>query len=1481
MKKATYIFLMMTAGIAVQAQTSTTDPKFVSPNSYVYSSVQDGSTLYLGGSFTGVGYNCGNAAFYDQGSDIPKHDMPFINGTTNAIVPDNNGGWYVGGAFTVTINANIFQNLVHIKSNKTVDTVFQASTDNVVRALILDGTILYVGGSFTAIKSVTRHYLASVNKTNGNVQSFNPNLDNVVYSLSSKDTLLIAGGAFTMQGNNPRYYLAVFNKNTGLLLKNYPGANSYVYETFPYGNTVYAGGSFTYSGKKTGYAVKMQGTSANPNYDFPLVNGTVYVCLKDFSGGWYVGGAFSKVGIYNISNLAHIKSNNTVDTAFAPNPDNVVRALAIKNSSSTTLYVGGSFLNIGGSARNYCAAVNKNTGVPTTWDPHVNNGVYSLFVKDTLVYLGGTFTFVDGLYKPYSVCVSTANNADVKPYYGQTNSYVYRFFNDANLLYAGGSFTETGYSSRYAAKLSTTDDKPVYNFPTTNGTVYATVADGSGGYYLGGSFTQVNNQPISYLVHVLSNNTIDATFDPVLDGTVRTLAIDGANIYAGGDFQNINGTPRVRLGGINKTNGNTLSFRVDCSSSVLTLAVKNGILYAGGQFTVIDSITREYAAAVNLATATVTTWDADPNSYVYCMTTNASGSKIYLGGSFTQLKNATARLYLGSVNNTNGTPTSWDPSLGYICRAVLLNGANAYAGGDFITASGVTRNHLAAFDTTAGNETSWNPNLNGNVHTLAVSGINIYAGGEFTMVGATERKYIAAINSSTGVATSWDPRGDGLVYSLTVDGTNIVAGGSFSFLKAYTRQYASCQNLNNYGVTTNWDPQASYIVYAFAKSGNTVYLGGEFSSVKGVTRHYAAATDSANGNVLSWNPDLNSTVFGMCVQGSNVYTGGNFTLAGTTARNYVAAFNTSTGAVASWAPEANGAIRDMAYATNLFLCGSFDFLGGGSRSYIMAFDLSTDKLTGWAPAPSYIVRAIYRYNTKVYIGGDFTSVGGTQRYYLASLNSSTGALNTWNPGLSTYNSIYDLLVINDTTYAAGNMSDVTSNYLLSFKSAGTKITTWAPMMNGAVNCLATYNGQIAAGGAFTYAKWLNTPYICAIDVNTGLAKPAFAASLGYICRALLVKGSILYAGGDFTTANSTTRTYAASFNKTTGVLQSWNPTPNNVVFDLATDGTYIYAAGQFSMMNVSARNGLASMNATGTGAVQSWNPNANAGAAFRAIYISGAKVFVGGTCSMFGAAARTNFAVVDTDAVLQSFAPNPTSAVYDITGDATNLYVAGTFTMISSTARNYLVSYLLSNNTLRSWDPNIVGTNVQAVSLLTNKVYFGGNFTSVKTTARTSLASVDNSNSAVLQSWNPVLNSAVICVSASADDIFAGGTFSETGLSTKYNYFRGYDTGPAPLVETPAGENYSALRSDNTSATEINIYPNPFNDHFFIEMNGASGKTHIEIFNSSVQVVRRDEINEMNNIIRKEYNFENLPAGLYFVNFTNSDFSKVVKVIKE
>jgi Bacterial Ig-like domain (group 2)/SdrD B-like domain/Domain of unknown function (DUF5122) beta-propeller len=153
--------------------------------------------------------------------------------------------------------------------------------------------------------------------------------------------------------------------------------------------TIYVGGSFTQVGPATGSGVPIDVVTAQKAAVFPKVNGFVYATAPDGSGGWFIGGSFTNVGGVARKNVAHIKSDGTVDGAWNPSADDQVNALAV---SSGTVYAGGRFTNIGGQTRAYIAALDASSGNTTAWSPNgANFWVNALAVSGSTVYAGGHF----------------------------------------------------------------------------------------------------------------------------------------------------------------------------------------------------------------------------------------------------------------------------------------------------------------------------------------------------------------------------------------------------------------------------------------------------------------------------------------------------------------------------------------------------------------------------------------------------------------------------------------------------------------------------------------------------------------------------------------------------------------------------------------------------------------------------------------------------------------------------------------------------------------------------------------------------------------------------------------------------------------------------------------------------------------------------------------------------------------------------------
>jgi predicted small secreted protein len=196
--------------------------------------------------------------------------------------------------------------------------------------------------------------------------------------------------------------------------------------------------------------------------------------------------------------LLHILPDNTVNPDFSPNPNSTVIALHLHGS---TLYVSGWFSQIGGQPRQYLAAIDATTGAAASWSPNPNSIVNSIIRDDNTVYVGGSFTIISGRAQNYFAMLD-ANTAEVLSLLS-VNSTVHAIEQDDDNVYLGGWFSGAqGLQARYGALLETGDDFPAMNFPGFNSTVNISIPDGSGGWYVGGSFTGVGGK--NNLLHIFT-----------------------------------------------------------------------------------------------------------------------------------------------------------------------------------------------------------------------------------------------------------------------------------------------------------------------------------------------------------------------------------------------------------------------------------------------------------------------------------------------------------------------------------------------------------------------------------------------------------------------------------------------------------------------------------------------------------------------------------------------------------------------------------------------------------------------------------------------------------------------------------------------------------------------------------------------------------------------------------------------------------------
>jgi hypothetical protein len=222
----------------------------------------------------------------------------------------------------------------------------------------------------------------------------------------------------------------------------------------------------------------------------------------------------------------------------------------------------------------------------------------------------------------------------------------------------------------------------------------------------------------------------------------------------------------------------------------------------------------------------------------------------------------------------------------------------------------------------------------------------------------------------------------------------------------------------------------------------------------------------------------------------------------------------------------------------------------------------------------------------VYVGGQFTNIGGQPRSCIAALDAVTGAATDWNPNAykDSYPAIHALALSGSIVYAGG-----------AFSSIGGKART---------NIVAL---DAATGNATDWAP----------ETDTGLYSDVFALALS---------GSLVYAGGDFSSIGGKARNGLAAIDAATGVATDWNPNPDGgegLVTALEVSGTTVFAGGGFTTMGGQTRNFLATVDAV-TGLPTAWNPNA--GSYARALVLSDTSVYVGGKFTTIGGSSRPYFA---------------------------------------------------------------------------------------------------------------------------------------------------------------------------------------------------------------------------------------------------------------
>jgi hypothetical protein len=682
-----------------------------------------------------------------------------------------------------------------------------------------------------------------------------------------------------------------------------------------------------------------------------------------------------------------------------------------------------------------------------------------------------------------------------------------------NTLYVGGKFSRlTPRSGPFvvvgggdsainagAPEFAGASSEP-HTFPADS-RVAAVVGDGSGGWFVGGSFHWVGGRDCPALAHIRSDLTLDPAWCEKL---------------AGSDVR------------------------------VSALARSNNILFIAGHFTQVGGLSRADLAAVDVATEQTTHW-APTGEFISRLASDisalaASPSTVFVGYDANVI----------AFEATTGDQTWWEqypaasrdaPS--FVYALALGNGALYVGGANLSSIGGPNRYDLAALDPKTGQATDWNPHLStrsafGGVHAIVPSGAEVYVGGDFDSIGGASREGIAALDATTGKATSWNAHLNGSVYAAALARGSLFLGGSFSAAGGASRLNAAALDLVT-GRASPWAPDPAGDVYALAPSAGRFALAGRFTGMGGVARTNLAAIDLTTDQPTPWDPSVGvhyEEVDALAVVGGRLYVAGTFRTVNGIGRAGLAAFDLQTNALDPWNPRIRGgagSVDALAVADGrLYVGGDFSSIGGRQRSDVAAFALPGGKLLPFHPRLAGVflnpVDAIAATPNTVYFSGNFERVDRQPRPGISAVDAILGRIRPgWKPSRR---------IAADLGIAAGLFSDLAL--------AGKRIYV--------VKCGGAGSALLALSAAT--GKLLPSPS------NTlnhgGIHEDECPDRVVRVGSDVVVGGSMQSVG-----ANAASLHGAAILNAATGAIERWQPDIEGAALAITGTGSDLIVGGNF------------------------------------------------------------------------------------------------------------------------------------------------------------------------------------------------------------------------------------------------------------------------------------------------------------------------------
>ena len=519
----------------------------------------------------------------------------------------------------------------------------------------------------------------------------------------------------------------------------------------------------------------------------------------------------------------------------------------------------------------------------------------------------------------------------------------------------------------------------------SGGSVKAAIPDGDGGWYIGGTFTNVGGVARPGLAHLLTDGTLDAGFVPPQLGQVRALALDAGRLYVGG-VQTLGADPWFEpfLSVLDPVTGAAFPVsypplaHTDESPAfgVIALAAAGGTLFAA--FNGDNGI----AAYDESSGALIWSQPGTPSYGEYSgpAALALAGGRLLAGG---QISTPSGSVGLEELDPATGAlvgePAIESPVSGIAAaaNAAYVLAPSSDSSGPSLWKLGLSSGKLTRLAVVAG------------ASAIAVEGTTVYVAGQVAVRGDF-RVYQFDARRVNPPARALPPvLVGGGVSALAPQGGSLLVGGSFLGTGGVKRDGLAAFDART-GSLLPWRPAVPRgRVAALASSGKAIYLAGAFKRVSGQPRIGLAAVSAIGlGKLLPWHPRLSQGSFGsLVVTEGRVFAGGSAKPHGGKASapfRHLLVFSATTGRRLPFESRI-GRVTRLAVGHRLVVAESNCNESGVASACLTAFRVGGVGRPVWRQSIGGTIDVLQARASALYFGGQFSSVDGQPRSNLAAL----------------------------------------------------------------------------------------------------------------------------------------------------------------------------------------------------------------------------------------------------------------------------------------------------------------------------------------------------------------------------------------------------------------------------------------------------------------------------------------------------------------